>query len=976
MKNNLFNYFQKTPKSGPESSEEKKLTTTKTPQAQPSPEDKKAMPKIPPSTCPPRLEKPSALETPPQRPNITDIDLEDQFDLPDFLKKQNLKDSSGRRPGHPEYDPSTLYIPPGTKFTPAMEQYWAIKKLHFDKILFFKVGKFYEMFFTDAIAVQGVLDLKWMGNEQKKAHVGFPEKTLEKYAGILIEKGMKVVVVEQTQTTLKNRVKKENGSKTVGREVAEVLTKSTFSAFYMSSDFEPKYLLSAVESGAEIGIALADLSTSEITVGELDFEEFKNLLSRTRPSEFVFNQFFLMPGTLKMIEALPLPPVFSHISNSEEWNPIKIYDYFPTGVPEIFESLPQHTSIRALVGCCSYLKSTLLFDRIIPVANFQKYDQQSLMQKFMILDSEALDHLEVLEATNENKEKTPKGSLYEYINRCVTPNGKRLLKRWLTAPLMEVSLIEKRLDAVEELVVNTDIASVFSFSAKKLPDLERLLARLCSYSIKTSSKAVYFEDVASSKIREFCRFLGHIKDVERLMSEISVFEIRSQLLTSIVKPSNEGGNFPVLTPICDKLLGLVKWNNKDEPEPQEGVCETYDLVKQEIRGIEAELEEELKSEKSRFNNNPEVRFVDSKFRNELEVPLYLVERKKPAEYEETSARTGFQRYYTKKIKSLSDKLEIAEDRLKTQLKPFIIDLLSMFYQDHASWKLCIDLLSQLDCLLSLSKLTVSPSFPMTRPQFSENPSDLSITSLYHPIIANRIFRFVPNDLYFAPTQHCYVLTGPNMGGKSTVLRKVGIAVILAQIGSYVPAESMILSPVDFIFTRLGASDSLIEGKSTFYLEMEEAGKFFRRGSEKSLVIMDELGRGTSTQDGSALALATLKALTNTLHPRTLFTTHYHMILTDIREIPGVHMAHMDSILNEHSRTVSFLYKLKEGECPRSYGLNVARLAGIPESLLEAAQEKAEEVENAQKLVMVTALLRKLKIAGVVDPIPYLQEYIN
>ena len=265
---------------------------------------------------------------------------------------------------------------------------------------------------------------------------------------------------------------------------------------------------------------------------------------------------------------------------------------------------------------------------------------------------------------------------------------------------------------------------------------------------------------------------------------------------------------------------------------------------------------------------------------------------------------------------------------------------------------------------------------MKRPLFSSNTSDLIVHGLVHPILASRVFGFVPNDLEFTRENHCYVLTGPNMGGKSTILREVGLAVILAQMGSFVPADYMLLSPVDCIFTRLGASDSLIEGKSTFYLEMEEASKVFKRGTPKSLVIMDELGRGTSTEDGSAIALATLQKLTAGCKPRALFTTHYHMILADIRDIDGIIMAHMDSLANEIEKTVTFLYKLKKGECPRSYGLNVAKIAGITDCILNSAYKIAAEIEKKQKMVLITEMLKKLKLAGVEDPLPYLNQYLN
>lgn len=926
---------------------------------------------------PPEEEKVSRTEVKkmPETSSLVDISYkqsqdfdEKDYELPSFLKKENIKDSQRRRPNDPDYDPSTLYIPPGEKFTPAMKQYWDIKKDHFDKILLFKLGKFYELFFLDAIAVQSILELKWMGNEQKKAHVGFPEKALEKNAAILIEKGLKVVVVEQTETTLKNRVAKSG--KAVGREISEILTKSTFSSYYMSNDFEPSYLVSIVEIGDIIGVTVADLATCDFVVGECSLEEFRNLVSRIRPSEYVYNQYFISPQTLKMLKGLPIPPVLSPIKNSDEWNPIKIHEYY-SELPEILSNLPPHSALRSLIGCCCYLKSTLLLDRIIPIAHYSIYSPESLSRKHMTLDSQALEHLEVLLANN-GKEKSIKGSLYEFVNKCKTPFGKRMLKKWISAPLLNIDSIISRQEAVSEALENIDMIKVFDNACKSLPDLERVLSRLSTYSIKTTSKAVYFEDVSTAKIKELCGFLKHMKDIESLIDNMSVYNLQSRLLTKLLTTTEDNGYFPVAKPQCDQLLKMIFFNSKSEPEPIQGVCESYDNVRLKILEIENLLQQELLKERQRFNNNPEINYIDSKFRKELEVPMYLVQKNKPKEYEETSARNGFQRYYTKAIKSLADQLEIAEDNLKNELKPFITNIMGIFYKDYDIWKNVIDIISEVDCLFSLAKLVTLTPFTMTKPTFTSNPSQLKASNLVHPILATRVMSFVSNDIFFDMDNHCYVLTGPNMGGKSTVLRKVAIAVVLAQIGSFVPAEEMILSPVDCIYTRLGASDCLIEGKSTFFVEMEEAGKFFKSGTQNSLVIMDELGRGTSTQDGSALALAILKGLTSGLKPRILFTTHYHMILNDIEELPGVMMYHMDSIVDPSTKSITFLYKLKKGQSPKSYGLNVARLAGLPDHILQVALKKAEEIEKSQKLAIVTALLKKLKMGGIENPLPYLK----
>lgn len=872
---------------------------------------------------------------------------ESDYDLPQFLKKESIQDIERRRPADPDYDPTTLYVPPNEKFTPAMSQYWDIKKHHFDKILLFKLGKFYELFYLDAITVQPILELRWMGDEKKRMHIGFPEKTLEKYASILVSHGLKLVVVEQTETTLKNRIKKTG--KVVGREVTEVLSKSTFSAHYMEESHEPSYLVSVVEVQDVVGYCLADFSISEIIVGESDIETFLNIVAKTRPVEVVYNSVFLSNTLLKMFKNLPLPPVLSQLRNHDLWNPTKIDEYLPSKFSDLLSTLPKATTIRSLTGLLSFMKESLIYHKIIPGIKINKIDSNSFGTSFMILDRQALEHLEILESTI-GKQKSVQGSLYEFVNKCKTPFGKRLLKKWILAPLMDAKGINKRLDAIEELMNNPDAVRCFVSYTERTNDLERTLARLASLSAKSQSKAVYFENVSSKQILNLIGFLKQMKQLENLMCSLESCSLESLALQQICKFTEEGGQFPRLDRICDKILSNIDQDCEENPVPVNGYCESYDLVSVGVKSIKGKLEEELVKERKLFDNNPEIKFVDSKFRYELEVPAYLIKKSKPAHYEETSARSGYQRYYTKNIKKLADELEIEEDKLKNELRPFLLLILSEFMEYHDIWKKAIELVAEFDCLLSLSKVSMGQTFPMTRPILTENPSELSIKDLHHPILASRVQSFIPNDLSFTSETTAFVLTGPNMGGKSTVLRKVCLAVILGQLGCYVPASYFEFSPVDRIFTRLGANDSLLEGKSTFAVEMEEAGKFFKYGSNRSLVIMDELGRGTSTQDGSAIALAVLRRLAET-KTKTLFTTHYHMLIEDIKKIKGVTLVHMDSIIDQNTKNVIFLYKLKKGECPKSYGINVARMAGLPSGVLGVAERVARVVEEKQAKIL-------------------------
>lgn len=257
----------------------------------------------------------SAIKQAPKQSSPSDSSVP-KYDLPEFITPEKIRDKNLRRPGDPDYDPTTLFVPPKEQFTPAMDQYWKIKSDHWDKIVLFKLGKFYELFYQDAIVAQQILELKWMGNDQKKAHVGFPEKALEKNGKILVEKGLKVVVVEQTETTLKNR-KQKLGKGAVGREVTDILTKATYTAKFVNDNYEPTYLLAFIEMQDIFGVCFVECSTSVIVVGEVDLQTFKTILVQSRPAEIIYHPQFIMPSTLKLLKNSAIPPQLSKLKNVE-----------------------------------------------------------------------------------------------------------------------------------------------------------------------------------------------------------------------------------------------------------------------------------------------------------------------------------------------------------------------------------------------------------------------------------------------------------------------------------------------------------------------------------------------------------------------------------------------------------------------------------------------------------------------------------
>ena len=609
----------------------------------------------------------------------------------------------------------------------------------------------------------------------------------------------------------------------------------------------------------------------------------------------------------------------------------------------------------------------MIAEMTITTGEFLLYTPETQSQfEYMVLDSQALQHLEVVESASGKVE----GSLFHYVDNCKSAFGKRQLKRWLLSPLMNIQKINDRLDAVEDLIDHQYETDVFRSKIAKLPDLEKLLAKLYTYSVKHKVKAIYFENVSLNKLKEFRVILRHFKALRDLISSFQgkKDQFKSLRLQTLLTDSTEGGLFP--TDICeavDEFENMIVWKktqsgDEEIPEPQPGLDEGFDTCNNYVDQIKLKLEEILNKTRQRFRDQRRINWSHAKYRYELEIPQECVEgKKKPEEYEFTSQRKDYQRFHTKEIKKLVDELETAEERLQDALSPFLCTLFKRFHDSKDTWNAAINLLTELDCLASLSIVSGQQMGSMCRPEFLEyagefkNSSILDIKQLRHPCVSLSDTRqFVPNDTFIAPSQDQTLLlvTGPNMGGKSTLLRQTCIAVILAQIGCFVPAESFSLTPVDRIFTRIGASDRILEGKSTFYVEMEETKNIIQFASHRSLAIVDELGRGTSTFDGYSIAHAVLNYLVNSLRCRSLFSTHYHMLLDEFRDAEGVKLYHMACKANEAKDEVMFLYKFQLGECSQSFGINVARMAGIPRGVLERAKCKAEEF--SEKLNALTA----------------------
>ncbi|KAF8657666.1 hypothetical protein HU200_059821 [Digitaria exilis] len=913
---------------------------------------------------------------------------------------EGRKDAKGRRPGSPGYDPRTLFLPSHflNNLTGGQRQWWEFKSQHMDKVLFFKMGKFYELFEMDAHVGAKDLDLQYMKGDQP--HCGFPEKNLSVNLEKLAKKGYRVLVVEQTETPEQLELRRKAmgiKDKVVRREICAVVTKGTLTeGEHLLANPDPSYLLSVTESPQQssersedtctIGVCIVDVSTNKFIVGQFQDDPERHglcsILSEMRPVEIIKPGNILSPETEKALKNNTREPLINELLPSMEFwdaektiHEIKQYyssadkqnnvddvkdsaDHLPNLLSELIGAGDKAYALSALGGSLFYLRQTLLDEKILPCAKFEPLPCSGLMntiQKNMILDAAALENLELL----ENIRGGLSGTLYAQLNHCVTGFGKRLLKRWIARPLYDRRAILRRQSSIATFKgVGHDYAIQFRKDLSRLPDMERLLARLfssCDES-KRSSSVVLYEDASKRLLQQFTTALRGCQQMFHACSSISTLICTEEShLNDLFSP---GKGLPDVSSILDRFRDAFDWSEADRNGriiPLEGCDPEYDAACNAIQEIEPTLKEYLK-EQQKLLRCPSVNYVNvGKDMYLLEVPESL-RGSVPANYQLQSTKKGFYRYWTPELKELISELSKAEAEKESRLKGILQNLIQLFVEHHCEWRQLVSVVAELDVLISLAIASDYFEGPSCRPTIKESngPDDaptFHARNLGHPILRSDSLgkgSFVPNDVKIGGPGNAsfIVLTGPNMGGKSTLLRQVCLTIILAQIGADVPAENLELSLVDRIFVRMGARDHIMAGQSTFLVELMETASVLSSATKNSFVALDELGRGTSTSDGQAIAASVLEYLVHQVQCLGLFSTHYHKLAMEQKDTK-VSLCHMACEVRKGEgglEEVTFLYRLTSGACPKSYGVNVARLAGIPASVLQRANEKSSDFE--------------------------------
>lgn len=784
--------------------------------------------------------------------------------------------------------------------TPLMRQYHSIKQQVPHALLMFRLGDFYELFYEDAITAARELEITLTSRSKEKGQpipmCGVPYHSAESYLSRLIQKGYRVAICDQMEEA-------GPGKKLVKRELTRVVTPGTTTESSLLRSRENNYLAAVCRSGTRAGLAHVDISTGEFRATELAASELNAALENLNVREVL---------AAESAENLP-----GFRTTLDDW----IF-----GLDYADRALRDHFRLLTLDGCglggkplaVSASGAILHYLRETQKSALDHLDHPSYYDRgeSMLLDAVTVRNLELFEPlfAGESREST----LIRVLDQTSTGMGGRLLRQRLLRPCLQLEEIEARLDAVDETAKSTIARTEIRKLLSSVLDLERLLAKLT---------------LGTAGPRELLALGRSLTLVPRIKERTSAF--------TAARLKQIYCNLDEIADLRDRILTAIS----EEPPPNLADGGTirpgYHAELDQLRDISRNSRQYIAQIEARERSRTGIQSLKVRFNN---VFGYYIEISKanlhhaPPDYERKQTLVNAERFTTPELKELESKILDAEEKMLA-LEREIFQELRLFASQHAARiRKTAAAIAELDVTCALAQVAVENRY--VRPNFSDSGS-VRIVAGRHPVIEKlaeqEALRFIPNDLYFDPTdQFILVITGPNMGGKSTYLRQAAMIVILAQMGSFVSADSATLSIVDRVFTRIGASDNLARGRSTFMVEMTEAAVILNTATERSLVVLDEIGRGTATYDGLALAWAVIEHIHQRIRARTLFATHYHELTELADQLDGVRNLHVS--VKEAGDQVIFLRKVEPGRADRSYGIEVARLAGLPVSVIERARD--------------------------------------
>eukprot|EP00727_Mastigamoeba_balamuthi_P004731 m51a1_g14256 putative dna mismatch repair protein msh6 (1263) ;mRNA; f:277351-288130 len=930
-----------------------------------------------------------------------------QGDRCPFLR--DVRDAAMRRPGEPGYDPSTLHIPSScwAKMTNFDRQFWQIKSSHFDTIVFFRKGKFYELYESDAEIGQRELGLRLTARQNTRM-VGVPAATLMEWTAKLLSRGYKVARVDELPAA------SASSTSILQRELVRVYTPATLTDESMLSGPAAVYLCAVVELAStppRYGACVVDAAAAEIRCGEFTDDKartaLETLLVSLRPRELL-----LAPDgsdnapsqlTLALVSSVcagsadvSRRPTAEPDATAKELDGVFGGSAWPAEVRAVRES----TLALAAVGMCvSYLRVIKMDAQVLPCARWGPLGSLALqggageLTDSLVLDGQTLRNLEVLRNSSGGTE----GTLLALLDHTATHFGQRTLVKWLCAPPCDPARIEERHNAVDDLLARPDAAQALRSALNVGGDLERRAARVASQGSLCS---------ASLLLQVLCAFDKWSSALSKRVAP-ALEGCKSAALRALTTLQGRGGAHPDIEAALAQFREAVELDAEAKYlRPRKGYDAEYDRHMEELVRVRAEMDKFLADMRGLFRTDavrwaaqqeaaagadadddnaddpaasvsrkpPAARHKAKPGKKEvadkrlvLEVPRKALDKRKPpADWSLVNENKTRSQFWTPLAERCARALEDAEAGIRSREQAVMQVLADAFSKCASVWTQAVSCMAQLDCLQSLAAASELLGGDTCRPVFVDAEKEggpvFDARQLRHPCLCGRILNFVPNDVCLrAGTSLSMLLTGPNMGGKSTLLRQACVAVVLAQLGCRVPAQSLVLSPVDRIFTRIGASDNLVAGQSTFMVELLETASVLRYATRNSLVVLDELGRGTSTYDGYAIAYAVLRHAAESLRCRTMFSTHYHMLTTEFGRCGAsgaVGLWHMECLVEDEGssdagdddcKNVVFTYRLCAGTCPRSYGVQVARAAGLPDDVLRRAREAAAEFARGSAL---------------------------
>lgn len=785
------------------------------------------------------------------------------------------------------------------KYTPMMQHYLKMKEENPDAILFYRLGDFYEMFFDDAKLVSQELDLVLTGRsagvEEKVPMCGVPFHAANSYISRLVKKGYKVAICEQLEDP-------SNAKGLVDRGIVKIVTPGT----YMDSTMDAKttnYMASCDISSFEITVVYCELST-----GELKYQTLQRSLVALQKA-------LLEQNVSELV--CPMAMDKKWMSALEEMETILISKHKKSSVDSqdlpLLNGIESESLKEAFALLMAYLKDTQKqhIDHFLPIESMDK-------DKVLVMDYETKNHLELVSSQSTNAKAE---SLWSFMDKCQSAMGSRLLKRWIGYPLIDAKKIAKRQAAIKDLKENFMLRENLKEHLVYVYDMERLASRMA------------YGSASPRDVLQLVATLEHAKPILDLAISLDSYPEFSQV-PDCQELYNEIKNAIVENPPLTLKEGGV-FNDGYNQELDE-VRRIAKKGKDFILELEAKERERtgVKSLKVGYNRIFGY-FIEVRNGN-------LSNIKDEFGYHAKQTLANATRFVTQELKEKEEQILHAQETKVKLEQSLFNDLLLRIKKDLFDLHACAQALSTIDVLVSLAILASEKGYvcPVFHPGYNVN-----VVEGKHPILDDRMKkkRYVSNDWKMSEDEHVQLITGPNMGGKSTYMRQNALLVVMAQMGSFIPAKTAELPIFDRIFTRIGASDDILTGKSTFMVEMMEANAALCYATKHSLILFDEIGRGTATYDGMALAQAMLEYIDEAIGAKTLFSTHYHE-LTDLeKEHPSMHNVHVD--VREEKNEIEFRYRIIDGKADKSYGINVARLAHLPKVVLDRAAQLLTNFEN-------------------------------